>query len=480
MFKSWKSGDKVPFSKIPDEVINSKKELKVVEQDREELEVKHRNVSKELEAIRQRTKKLRDLATKKLTNQEQKEILNLLLKNFEFEMKNIEMQANLFKRDFKIREQDMIILRLEQHRSLCDTLIHQQRQLIVENNVNIPHDLHELYTLYARDVNEGQLNSDINGIRSTSNNSFINLSPKSSNTPFLTQIEEEKNDLLSITPTNTYNNKSNSRNQKLKNNLNSNQSFRKENDFSQRNKNGSRKASESNVSNFTNSNGLGPITIGHQLAFNTRKNLSNISNSTNESNNMEILFENSAEKQSIRTSLNNSKITRPFELPGHIQSPSFPTNEDTKRLTQGIAAKAAQRKAFQHHRELMLELGQQENSDYSYNPSLTNNLTPSRLARHDQIYGISDDMLDEKKNSFLTDTTNKTKKQVKIKDIVEFKLPDEKSNSKNLIRRNSFDSFSKLNIFVDKLVKIFVIDNQSKAKNGKNIDSKKAKCTILN
>lgn len=432
--------------------------MKVVEQDREELEIKHRNVSKELEATRQRTKKLRDQATKKLTNQEQKEILNLLLKNFEFEMKNIEMQANLFKRDFKIREQDMIILRLEQHRSLCDTLIHQQRQLIVENNVNIPHDLDELFTLYSRDVNEGQLISDINGIRSASNSSFINLSPKSSNTLFLTQIEEEKHDLLSITPTNTYNNKNNNRNQIPKNNFNSNQSrIKKENDYSQKNKNGNRKTSkESNVSYFTNGNSLGPITMGQQLAFNSKKNLSNISNSTNESNNMEILFENSTEKQSIRTSP-NSKITRPFELPGHIESPSFPSNEDAKRLTQGIAAKAAQRKAFQHHRELMQELGQQENNDYAYNPILSNNLTPSRLAKHDQIYGISDDIFNEKKNSFLTDTTNKTKKQVKIKDIVEFKLPDdEKSNNKNLIRRNSFDSYRKINIFRKKnMLKIF-------------------------
>ncbi|RNA27631.1 Kinesin KIF19, partial [Brachionus plicatilis] len=446
IIQNWKSGDKASTSKSPDEVINSKRELKVVEQDREELEAKHQNVSKELEAIRIRTRKLRDQATKKLTNQEQKEILNLLLKNFEFEMKNIEMQANLFKRDFKIREQDMIILRLEQHRSLCDTLIYQQRQLIVQNDLKIPHDLDELFTLYARDVNEGQLYNDINGIRSASNSSLINVSPKSSNTPFLTQIEEENNDFFSTT--HTFSNKTLNRNNYIKNTSNSNQLLRKENDFLQRNKNSNRKTSkEHNTSSFKNPNNFGSVTTGQQLQFNARKNLSNISNSTNESNNMEILLENfSADKQSIKTTANNSKNNRPFEPPGHVESPSFRKNEDAKRLTQGIAAKAAQRKAFQHHKDLMHELGHQENSDYSsHNPSLNTNLTPSRLARHDQIYGINDDLLGEKKNSFLTDTTNKTKKQVKIKEVVEFKLPDDKSNdTKHLMRRNSFDSATAL------------------------------------
>lgn len=95
-----------------------------------------------------------------------------------------------------------------------------------------------------------------------------------------------------------------------------------------------------------------------------------------------------------------------------------------KRQTQGIAAIAAQRKAYQHHRELMQELGQNNNNGYSQQP-LT--LTDSRLAKHDQLSNQYDDLF-EKKNSVLTDNSlvaNKTKKQVKIRDIVQYKLPDE-------------------------------------------------------
>ena len=124
-------------SNSTDSVHNSREELKVVEQDKEELEAKRSDVLKELEQCKAKTRKLRDIVAKKLTTHEQKEILGLLLKNFEFEMRNVEMQANIFKRDFKLREQDMVILRLEQHRSLCDTLIFQQRRLIVDNNLQM-------------------------------------------------------------------------------------------------------------------------------------------------------------------------------------------------------------------------------------------------------------------------------------------------------------------------------------------------------
>ena len=121
------------------------------------------------------------------------------------------MQADIFKRDFKLREQDMIILRLEQHRSLCDTLIFQQRQLITDNNIQIPKDLDELYLLYARDVNEGQLMKDLTRIdfketspnpqqalNSLSTSSF--LAANQMNSSFLSQIQEENGESKSNLP----------------------------------------------------------------------------------------------------------------------------------------------------------------------------------------------------------------------------------------------------------------------------------------
>lgn len=65
-----------------------------------------------------------------MTSHEQRELLKLLTQNFEYEMKTVELQAEIFARDYSIKHKDLQILRLSQHRSLCDTLIYQQRRLI--------------------------------------------------------------------------------------------------------------------------------------------------------------------------------------------------------------------------------------------------------------------------------------------------------------------------------------------------------------
>ena len=65
-----------------------------------------------------------------MTTSEQNDLLKLLTKNFEFEMKTVEMQAEIFARDHSIKQKDLQILRMTQHRSLCDTIIFQQRRLI--------------------------------------------------------------------------------------------------------------------------------------------------------------------------------------------------------------------------------------------------------------------------------------------------------------------------------------------------------------
>jgi hypothetical protein len=65
-----------------------------------------------------------------MTSQEQRELLRLLSQNFEYEMKTIELQADIFARDYSVKHKDLQLLRMSQHRSLCDTLIYQQRRLI--------------------------------------------------------------------------------------------------------------------------------------------------------------------------------------------------------------------------------------------------------------------------------------------------------------------------------------------------------------
>lgn len=75
-----------------------------------------------------------------MTSTEQRELLKLLTQNFEYEMKTVELQAEIFVRDYSIKSKDLQLLRMSQHRSLCDTLICQQRRLIqgIHQSLNIP------------------------------------------------------------------------------------------------------------------------------------------------------------------------------------------------------------------------------------------------------------------------------------------------------------------------------------------------------
>lgn len=493
---------------------NSREELKVVEQERDELDQKRRDAVKELDQLKLKTKKLRDIATKKLNTIEQKEILGLLLKNFEFEIRNIEMQADIFKRDFKLREQDMVILRLEQHRSLCDTLIFQQRRLITDNNIIIPHDLKELYQLYSRDVIDGQLMKDLSS--STSNSSLANtISPKPSITnAFLTQIKEEN---TTDTQTNAINQFGNSivsfksfitqqdyiesnNNTRVflksnKNSSNSKQSNNNNNKKQQQLQLQQQQQQQQSITNLQNkdsanyqnfnyisSNGAGGLVsnlIGPQSYFSTKdkNNISMLSSSTTDSNTMEVIIENnsnvnnrnliSTRKQNGVLNANNSLLnivppgqvvpinnnttttikTNSFEqinAAAKLQADSQPsadlTDSNAKRLTQGIAAIAAQRKAYQHHRELMQELGHHEAKVLLRLKSPTLKQQQQQIEENRLIEPIN-----QTENSVLNDGLNsKTKKQVKIKEIVQYKLPDDEDNNYSTVKFNLFSIILKI------------------------------------
>lgn len=459
-----------------------------------------------MEASKVKTTRLRDIASKKLNSNEQKEILTLLVKNFEFEIRNIEMQAEIFKRDFKLREQDMVILRLEQHRSLCDTLIYQQRQLITENNLQIPKDLDELYHLYSKDVNEGQLMKDITRLDfkepSPSNQTSQGSSFQSSsfannlNSSFLSQIQEENNEqktnLSAKTHTNSNQFSSSLNIQQPNKPFDSQNSYNIEQNnkiFQSSNKlpsaigNQSKKKKDSNYqssnyvsSNISNNTGLNGTIIGQpQLAYNYSKgnNLSVLSSSTVDSKDMEIIMDPNTNSRGLISTTNprNTKtngLVSSIVAPGQVMSnqgfklssSSFnsingggggtnpPETNIAKRQTQGIAAIAAQRKAFQHHRDLMNEIHGQENHSQPQQQNTQNYskdmLTSSRLARHDiHTNEKYEDMYASNPN--VNGNNSRVKKQVKIRDIVQYKLPEEEV---------SLDCFYKYDDFIIINIKI--------------------------
>ncbi|XP_038676739.1 kinesin-like protein KIF19 isoform X1 [Scyliorhinus canicula] len=103
--------------------------------------------------------KMEDLLPKWLNNKDQQEIMSLLCKVHELEVENTEIQSTLLHKENILQQKDFVIQHYEQHRALCDEIILQQRQLIDDHNIQIPQQLHSLYTMYWQEMEEGTLDS---------------------------------------------------------------------------------------------------------------------------------------------------------------------------------------------------------------------------------------------------------------------------------------------------------------------------------
>ncbi|KAM6898429.1 kinesin-like protein KIF19 [Lycodopsis pacificus] len=107
--------------------------------------------------LRDRTRRLEELLPRRVSSEEQREVLCLLCKVHELEIENTEMQSNALLKDNVIRHKNFVVQRFEQHRHLCDEIIQQQRQFIVDHSLLVPPHLQELYEMYMRELDERKL-----------------------------------------------------------------------------------------------------------------------------------------------------------------------------------------------------------------------------------------------------------------------------------------------------------------------------------
>jgi len=322
-------------------------ELKVLEQERSRLEKQRKNQLKDFENAKSESRRLLDKTPKKLNSLEQRELLQLLNQNFEYEMKMIQYEADIFSRDYLLKHKDLQLLRLSQHRSLCDTIIHQQRRLIQDQRLSVPSDLEELYQLYAKDIDEGQLIQDLKS-HSTSNG--VNKLPNT----YLSQIAEE--DLTSgstlstsfLLPRRTH----------LTTGVPTYQTL-------------------SDHDLFTRVNNTKPLTFSQ----------SNFDSSTKQQQQLikgSSLMSFSSDSVDPNDSINGHGATRrkvhttspPHDTPDEFAS-IFNKNTQSKvkfrKQTLDIAAKAAQKRANLHHKQVMEDMG----SVYSYEPVVSKENTGS-------------------------------------------------------------------------------------------------------
>ncbi|KAM9831229.1 kinesin-like protein KIF19 [Neosynchiropus ocellatus] len=111
--------------------------------------------------LRDRARRLEELLPRRVSSEEQREVLGLLCKVHELEIENAEMQSSALLKDNVIRQKNFVVQRFEQHRSLCDEIIQQQRQFIDNHSLPVPLHLQELYDIYTRELDDRKLDRAI-------------------------------------------------------------------------------------------------------------------------------------------------------------------------------------------------------------------------------------------------------------------------------------------------------------------------------
>jgi kinesin family protein 18/19 len=72
----------------------------------------------------------------RISTEEEAEILGLLCKVHELEISKVEMQRDALLKEHEVRKRDLLILKFDKQRTLCDEIIERQRVLIEGNYTN--------------------------------------------------------------------------------------------------------------------------------------------------------------------------------------------------------------------------------------------------------------------------------------------------------------------------------------------------------
>ncbi|KAF2888570.1 hypothetical protein ILUMI_17603, partial [Ignelater luminosus] len=87
-----------------------------------------------------------------LSSDDEREILALMCRVHELEADKMALQSERLVRQHELRRRDLVILRYDRQRQLCEEIITRQRQLMEENKLKLPSDLQELYQIYQQEI----------------------------------------------------------------------------------------------------------------------------------------------------------------------------------------------------------------------------------------------------------------------------------------------------------------------------------------
>ncbi|XP_036404085.1 kinesin-like protein KIF19 [Megalops cyprinoides] len=155
--KDSDSPDSPPDIPEPQEVAMARENLVALMAEQKKIRKQKVALDRRFREQRERARRLEELLPRRVSSEEQREVLGLLCKVHELEIENAEMQSHALLKDNVIRHKNFVVQRFEQHRHLCDQIIQQQRQFINDHRLLVPPHLQELYDLYTRELDERSL-----------------------------------------------------------------------------------------------------------------------------------------------------------------------------------------------------------------------------------------------------------------------------------------------------------------------------------
>ncbi|XP_069695410.1 kinesin-like protein KIF19 isoform X2 [Periplaneta americana] len=127
-------------------------QLTFIEKEQERYADLRASTERELESCRQRSVALEDELPSQISSEEERELLALMCRVHELEVEKMALQSERLIKQHELRRRDLVILRYDRQRHLCEEIITRQRQLMEEGCVTLPPDLQELYRIYQQEI----------------------------------------------------------------------------------------------------------------------------------------------------------------------------------------------------------------------------------------------------------------------------------------------------------------------------------------
>ncbi|XP_046596920.1 kinesin-like protein KIF19 isoform X2 [Neodiprion lecontei] len=127
-------------------------ELAEINKEQERYSELRAAADQELENCRQRSLLLEDELPSRISSDDERELLALMLRVHELEADKMMLQSERLVKQHELRRRELLILRYDRQRQISEEIITRQRQLMEDGQLTLPADLQELYSMYQQEI----------------------------------------------------------------------------------------------------------------------------------------------------------------------------------------------------------------------------------------------------------------------------------------------------------------------------------------